>query len=366
MQHLQTKNGYNGGEVLSSLQKAIRRGQENEALYWALELCPMFEPNLWIRLIVIAYEDISMVVPGEIPATISQLREEFYALRDLGNPTAASVLANAITTMCRAEKSRVADNLIIVAAHKIDNSFSLALPAFDANLPEETFSCLAWASEINPRKKKRRVQKSEILLSERQTKNGQAVIPVINALEIAIGQGKEEEAFYWALELADEYEVHLWTTLTRIAYESLPGNAGTTISRAKKDYFKFRELGNSAAVLCISNAVLKLCRTPKINAQTNLNAIAARLDEGLTMEVPDHALDKHTARGRKLGRGGKHFAEVAAILNPEAEGIDCYKEEANKILTAEITHFPCLVWAGEKRKGGKTRIMKEEQEIGYN
>jgi hypothetical protein len=29
--------------------------------------------------------------------------------------------------------------------------------------------------------------------------------------------------------------------------------------------------------------------------------------------IPDHALDKHTKRGRSMGRGSKHFFEEAAV-----------------------------------------------------
>ena len=35
-----TANGYNLFDVISALQKAIRRAEEEEAMYWALELVP--------------------------------------------------------------------------------------------------------------------------------------------------------------------------------------------------------------------------------------------------------------------------------------------------------------------------------------
>ena len=37
-------------------------------------------------------------------------------------------------------------------------------------------------------------------------------------------------------------------------------------------------------------------------------------------EVPDYALDKHTAAGQALGRGDCHFWEVGAQLSPELPG----------------------------------------------
>lgn len=49
---------------LSCLQKAIRRGQEEEAYYWACQLIDIGksgETQMWNRLRVIASEDIGLV-----------------------------------------------------------------------------------------------------------------------------------------------------------------------------------------------------------------------------------------------------------------------------------------------------------------
>ncbi len=43
--------GYELPEVVSAIQKAIRRGKEKEAMFWALEMCPHYEGYLWRRLI---------------------------------------------------------------------------------------------------------------------------------------------------------------------------------------------------------------------------------------------------------------------------------------------------------------------------
>ena len=48
-----TQNGYPLDEIISALQKDIRRGNEEQALYWCLEMVPRFEAYLWRRLIVI-------------------------------------------------------------------------------------------------------------------------------------------------------------------------------------------------------------------------------------------------------------------------------------------------------------------------
>lgn len=59
-----SKNGYEMSEVVSALQKAIRRGQEKEALFWAYELVESGRwQYLFHRLKIIAAEDIGLADP---------------------------------------------------------------------------------------------------------------------------------------------------------------------------------------------------------------------------------------------------------------------------------------------------------------
>jgi hypothetical protein len=54
------------------------------------------------------------------------------------------------------------------------------------------------------------------------------------------------------------------------------------------------------------------------------------------MEIPDHALDMHTARGRRLGRGKQHFLDEAGRLEGETLP-DPYFEEATLAWTRSET-----------------------------
>jgi hypothetical protein len=72
-----TKRGYPLDEVMSALQKAIRRAQVKMALYWAAELYESgFGPTLWSRLLVISAEDCWGMVTRHVEA----LRQETLAL----------------------------------------------------------------------------------------------------------------------------------------------------------------------------------------------------------------------------------------------------------------------------------------------
>ena len=71
--NLTTKHQYRCDEVVSALQKAIRRGDCDGAVYWAHEM------NLsglgawaWRRLLIITSEDVGLAVP-EAPAIVSGL-----------------------------------------------------------------------------------------------------------------------------------------------------------------------------------------------------------------------------------------------------------------------------------------------------
>ena len=56
---MMTKHGHDFGEAASALQKSIRRGLEEEAMYWALDFSlANYHAYLWKRLVTIAIEDI--------------------------------------------------------------------------------------------------------------------------------------------------------------------------------------------------------------------------------------------------------------------------------------------------------------------
>jgi replication-associated recombination protein RarA len=105
-----TQNGYGLDEIISALQKDIRRGHEEAALYWALELLPRYEAYLWRRLLVICNEDIGIAQP-EVLTTVHILRSQYFEFRGEGKDgTCRLILANAILLMCRSPKARTADH----------------------------------------------------------------------------------------------------------------------------------------------------------------------------------------------------------------------------------------------------------------
>ena len=53
---------------------------------------------------------------------------------------------------------------------------------------------------------------------------------------------------------------------------------------------------------------------------------------GQVPEVPDIALDKHTRRGREMGRDSRHFYEEGCLVFPQAEVENDYRARYGEVL----------------------------------
>jgi replication-associated recombination protein RarA len=112
-----TINGYEWAEVVSAIQKSIRRGWEEDAVYWASELDRSgYGQHCWKRLLIITTEDIGTAEPN-LPATIRALYDnwrDFKKAKAAGEPE-KMFLIHAVVLLARAKKSRSVDNATITA-----------------------------------------------------------------------------------------------------------------------------------------------------------------------------------------------------------------------------------------------------------
>ncbi len=108
---LRTKGEYPMDEVASALQKCIRRGLEEEALYWALELETHFMMYVWKRLAITAAEDIGMANPMA-SVLVNSLWQTYETCRkNTATKTVdENVLAFAVLYLCRSDKNREVDD----------------------------------------------------------------------------------------------------------------------------------------------------------------------------------------------------------------------------------------------------------------
>ena len=113
-----TKRGYDIFELLSALQKDIRRGNEYEAMFWAVELESINPVMLWNRLTIIVSEDIS-IANQPLAILIDVLRKWYFDLKEKKKDAYRILLAQAILALCRSPKSRIATNLVHVVYGEI-------------------------------------------------------------------------------------------------------------------------------------------------------------------------------------------------------------------------------------------------------
>lgn len=157
-----------------------------------------------------------------------------------------------------------------------------------------------------------------------------------SAMQKCIRRGLEEEALFWATELdLAGYGTYVWKRLRIIASEDI-GLADPNVCvqvralyenwielKKKKENFSFAER------LFFVHAVL-LCVRAKKSRIVDTALITMYEAERPARDIPDFALDMHTTKGRKLGRGIDHFFdEGATIENAKATLLpDPYLERA--------------------------------------
>ena len=183
------------------------------------------------------------------------------------------------------------------------------------------------------------------------TSGGYVLSEVISALQKEVRRGNEREAMFWALECIPRYEAYLWRRLCVIVNEDIgPANPMLLliVPLQRSLFMELREESRDGpARLVLANVILMMCRSEKSRVSDHFQCAIhqARVQGKLKLEVPDHALDKHTGRGRRLGRGWDHFKEVGTLLVNEAESVpDPYRDEAFEL-------WPTMVDAKWPKRG---------------
>jgi replication-associated recombination protein RarA len=158
-----------------------------------------------------------------------------------------------------------------------------------------------------------------------KTMRGYDMFEVASSLQKAIRRSEVDEACYWASELdLSGYSEYLWKRLTVICSEDI-GTAwregpaviealyqGWKRLRAKKDR------NRPEGLLCAHATVLLATADKSRYANSAALVHWVAKDEGQVRDVPDHALDRHTRRGKSMGRDLAHFFEVGAkLVNPD-------------------------------------------------
>jgi replication-associated recombination protein RarA len=167
-----------------------------------------------------------------------------------------------------------------------------------------------------------------------RTVNGYAADQVISALQKEIRRGHAENAVLLAYEMvgtSPALEDYLWQRLLVIAVEDIGFGApqAPALIHALHQTIQGFDRAQGERRLFAVHAVRYLCGCPKDRSSDEMvNWVIDGVARGaLRPEIPDDALDMHTAEGRARGRGKRHFWTAGTILAPEAPGRDTtYRE----------------------------------------
>jgi replication-associated recombination protein RarA len=133
---VQTRHGFPADEVISALQKEIRRGEAENAALLAYEMAttsPELEAFLWRRLLIISVEDIGF---GDIhaPVLMYNLHQICQVLgRGAGERLLMEI--HAVRYLCAQKKDRSSDEMVMWMKRKVEGGDVLpAIPDYAIDL----------------------------------------------------------------------------------------------------------------------------------------------------------------------------------------------------------------------------------------
>jgi replication-associated recombination protein RarA len=155
------------------------------------------------------------------------------------------------------------------------------------------------------------------------TINGYDYYEVMSAFQKSIRRGIEDETVFWGIELYESnFEPHLWNRLFIIAHEDIGIADPTIVSRLLDHKFIHDHLKKSRPKRVSKKLVMLqifiMFANAKKSRYTDLaySVYWAKHDQmAQDKPIPDFALDMHTKRGKRLGRGLEHFYESSALTN---------------------------------------------------
>jgi len=157
------------------------------------------------------------------------------------------------------------------------------------------------------------------------TINGYDMFEATSSLQKAIRRSDEDQALFWAVEFFDSGKAeYVWQRLFVMTSEDI-GLANLNLPQQiwslYQMYSYLKGKSNAPEKLPYIQAILSMVRSPKSRLIDWALIDAFRLHSqrvGKT-QAPDYALDKHTRRGKALGRGFKHFFAEGCKLEPHAK-----------------------------------------------
>ena len=170
------------------------------------------------------------------------------------------------------------------------------------------------------------------------TRNGLAGDLVISALQKSIRRGLAEAAVTFAYEMhitSEQFEEKLWRRLQAISVEDVGFgdlSAPVLIHTLNQMRQNFPYTDGDRPIFFV-HAIRYLAAAQKDRTSDNLkNIVKIEFAHGRQPEIPDFALDMHTAQGRSLGRDFNHFLAEGSRVENELSVDENYKERLLALL----------------------------------
>lgn len=175
-----------------------------------------------------------------------------------------------------------------------------------------------------------------------KTFNGFQADHIISALQKEIRRGNTENAALLAYEMiitSHQLEDYLWHRLKVISVEDIGFGEplAPVLIQSLFEMTRGCDRATSERKLYAIHAVRYLCSCKKDRSSDEMiNWINHSSKTGsLRPNIPDYALDMHTAEGQKKGRGRRHFFEEASRIIPELEDRDLtYRDRIMNMLNS--------------------------------
>ena len=147
----------------------------------------------------------------------------------------------------------------------------------------------------------------------------------VSALQKSIRAGSPRDAMYWAVEIeatGSQARKYLWNRLRVIASEdigpTLEGNqVALLIPVLSENFHDAVTRSNDSYRLFLAHAMIAMCSVPKTRICDDM--VWAVYHEDGTRPIPDNAIDMHTPRGRKMGRGDEFWYAHCVQVTPTTD-----------------------------------------------
>ncbi len=211
-------------------------------------------------------------------------------------------------------------------------------------------------------------------MSDNVTKNGYAFDEVASAFQKSVRRGLLDDALYWGVELyVSGRAEYAWKRLKIMASEDVglgDRHLPATLHALYQHYLeqvRKKDAYHAPERLFFVHAVCLLVTAPKSRLCDHALIYHFATHDGQGREVPDYAVDKHTRRGRELGRGREEFFASGIELANPAPVEDPYLEAARRALAQGLSARPtgpiAAVPTGDdplrNRLPGETRDLEE-------